>query len=504
MCNLRAKPDGLETHKKFLYGEIGGWLGHPDEADITFICTAVGFECSDKQTVHLTAHQAVLAPLSPLLRNMFKEYNCGHRREMIYISVDMDSEVVKAVLCLIYKGTTYLPPNAVEELKRIVKMLDFQFNGGFERVQMTGASKIPLYPTQVTSKTSLKRPRYQESTMEAKKIKSDENPKVPTTSSAGLSVRANANDRMEIHVSMSLQLKDAPNGTTATCKMPNCGAEVTYEQLAEHFFAHETADSKNELIGPIAFPCVACGLNFKYRRELDSHTKSKHGGGVSNIREKLDLISDSDSSSEDEEEEVLSNVTSSPKPSIICRLCDKNVPSSLHLSPSKHDCMKVVPPVVIKRPSSRQSDWSVDNDTSNYCHICQYTFKTFKAKKVHMKTKHTESVQNMDNETTVAYSPLNQSKPSATNGLGQSFTTTSTSTWKKYGCQICTKRFNEFSKLRTHYTLYHFWDSLSEDFKQLGDKCNICRKKYPTEDHLIQHMGNFHCIIDNFLVEKGL
>ena len=41
MCNLRAKPDGLETHKKFLYGEIGGWLGHPDEADITFICTAV-------------------------------------------------------------------------------------------------------------------------------------------------------------------------------------------------------------------------------------------------------------------------------------------------------------------------------------------------------------------------------------------------------------------------------------------------------------------------------
>ena len=162
--------------------------------------------------------------------------------------------------------------------------------------------------------------------------------------------------------------------------------------------------------------------------------------------------------------------------------------------------MKVVPPVVIKRPSSRQSNWSVDN----YCHICQYTFKTSKAKKVHMKTKHTEPVQTMDNETTVANSPLNQSKPSIANGLGQSFTTTSTSTWKKYGCQICTKRFNEFSKLRTHYTLYHFWDSLSEDFKQLGDKCNICRKKYPTEDHLIQHMGNFHCIIDNFLVKKGL
>ena len=75
---------------------------------------------------------------------------------------------------------------------------------------------------------------------------------------------------------------------------------------------------------------------------------------------------------------------------------------------------------------------------------------------------------------------------------------------KKYACQICTKRFVEFRQLRTHYTLYHFWEDLAEQYREWGDTCNICHKKYPTEDHLLQHMGNFHCKIDQYLVKKGL
>ena len=75
---------------------------------------------------------------------------------------------------------------------------------------------------------------------------------------------------------------------------------------------------------------------------------------------------------------------------------------------------------------------------------------------------------------------------------------------KKYACQICTKRFVEFRQLRTHYTLYHFWEDLAEQYRDWGDTCNICHKKYPTEDHLLQHMGNFHCKIDQYLVKKGL
>lgn len=51
----------------------------------------------------------------------------------------------------------------------------------------------------------------------------------PTTVKASATDRAT--ERMNMHVSLTLQLKDAPSGTTATCKMPNCGAEVIIDNL---------------------------------------------------------------------------------------------------------------------------------------------------------------------------------------------------------------------------------------------------------------------------------
>ena len=38
--------------------------------------------------------------------------------------------------------------------------------------------------------------------------------------------KVSATDRMNMHVAMTLQLKEKPSGATATCKIPNCGAEV--------------------------------------------------------------------------------------------------------------------------------------------------------------------------------------------------------------------------------------------------------------------------------------
>jgi len=114
-----------------------------------------------------------------------------------------------------------------------------------------------------------------------------------------------------------------------------------------------------------------------------------------------------------------------------------------------------------------------------------------------MKMKHSSNIElstSKNNHTSL----LIDSKPLIPGGVN------APNSWKKYGCQICTKRFDDFCKLRTHYTLYHFWDSLSEDFKTMGDECNICMKKFPTDDHLLQHMGNFHCIIDKYLLNKGL
>ena len=56
LLNLRALPNGLESHKGFLKSELDSWLaGGLEEADVTFVCTGVEGEAG--QTVRLAAHQ---------------------------------------------------------------------------------------------------------------------------------------------------------------------------------------------------------------------------------------------------------------------------------------------------------------------------------------------------------------------------------------------------------------------------------------------------------------
>jgi len=477
LLNLRAQPSGLESHRKFLEAEAVSWLGERDQADITFICTS---SSEGAIPVHLTGHQAVLAPLSPLLRDVCTQHSCGHHTQMVHITVQADPQVMKSLLTLVYRGATTLHTTAVEELKNIVKMLNLTFPGGFERVV---GSKVPPpypYPSPTKKQVVVKRPRELSPSIDTKKLRATTDSGTAVMSSkASPPTKASATDRMNMHVSMTLLLKDAPTGSTATCKMPQCGAEVTYEQLSDHFLVHETSDG-NSGDGSLSFPCVACGISFKYRKELDIHTKNKHGGGSTSLRDKLDLLSDSDTS----EEESLEQLPLKEKASVVCQKCRKVLPSSFHMSPSKHDCS-------FKTPSS--SDQVLDPEADNYCKLCNHTFKTTKAKNVHMQMKHSKNKKTPTprNALLEAKSVLGISVPNA-------------STWKKYGCQICTKRFDEFCRLRTHYTLHHFWDSLSEEYKNMGDECIICMKKFPTGDHLVQHMGNFHCVIDKYLVKKGL
>jgi hypothetical protein len=74
----------------------------------------------------------------------------------------------------------------------------------------------------------------------------------------------------------------------------------------------------------------------------------------------------------------------------------------------------------------------------------------------------------------------------------------------KHSCQICTKTYTGFASLRTHYTLYHFWDQLGEEYRSHGEDCVVCCLRFPTHDHLLQHLGNFHCLIDPYLARRGL
>ena len=263
-----------------------------------------------------------------------------------------------------------------------------------------------------------------------------------------------------------MKLSNAEPGKSIPCEIPGCGAQVTYDQLSSHFLNHETSASGSSGASPASLPCVACGLSFKSRGELDTHTKTRHGGATS-LKEKLNLLSDS-SDDEDSFDHVSETASvRSPARSVErrkepqrCDKCDSVFPSVLHLK--AHSCSAAPAVESIK------------------CDTCFKGFKTNKALAVHSKNAHKGGSPALD------------------------FKSEKVSPNKKYQCQICTKRFMEFRQLRTHYTLYHFWDNLAEDYKEWGDTCNICQKRFPTEDHLVQHLGNFHCKIDHYLIKKGL
>ena len=118
LLNLRAMPHGLESHREFLRTEVEAWLtGAAEETDVTFICTGVDTE-ERSQAVRLAAHQvrpniftfhqiffltsgwlqAVLAPVSEVLREMFVLHSCSHVRNMINISIDCDPKVMTKTL----------------------------------------------------------------------------------------------------------------------------------------------------------------------------------------------------------------------------------------------------------------------------------------------------------------------------------------------------------------------------------------------------------------------
>jgi len=468
--NLRPKPNGLETYKQFIKEGVESWLADKHgEADVMFICSSVDSETT--KTVKLAAHQAVLAPVSELLRDLFLLQNCGHTchsRNMVHISLECDPQVLQSVLCLVYNGQTlYTNVNNVKKMQSVVNLLKFKLPGGFKRIQLP-EGQAPSTSTlfQVSGQAPLLKEALKRS---AEKRPMEKRPSSSTPSPSPVAKKPredpspaplSATDRMKCHVSMTLELKDAPPKKSIPCKMPRCGALVNYEQLSSHFLAHETSAGAVSIQGgslPTSFPCVACGVTFQSRRELDTHTKTKHGAGAGSVREKLNLLSDSsDDDSFDRVSETTSVKSAKAKEKPRCSKCDSVFPTILHLK--SHTCNR--------------------NEDGNKCDTCFKSFKTNKALQVHMKSSH---------KGTSLDPKKDKGSPS-----------------KKYPCQICTKSFAEFRMLRTHYTLYHFWDNLEEDYKEWNDVCKICSKKYPTSDHLLQHVGNFHCKIDQYLVKKGL
>ncbi len=368
---------------------------------------------------------------------MFVTQSCSHVRNMVHISLDCDPAVLQSILILIYNGKTYLSTTAVDKMKSIVRMLGLKFPGGFDRNELAKGFKPPASSLFIlTSEAKKPRPGPSSATKRPRERSQGSisggspSPALKKTkSSPPASIKVSATERMNLHISMTMKLSNSDPGKSIPCEIPGCGASVTYDQLSGHFLEHENNATRGPGGSPVSsFPCVACGVTFKSRGELDTHTKTRHGGGATSVKEKLNLLSDS--SDDDDSFDRVSETTSVKSPvrtTVIrrplqrCEKCDSVFPSVLHLK--SHSCSGS--PLV----------------ESIKCDTCFKAFKTNKALAVHSKNAHKAGSGDPD---------IKKEKVSPN---------------KKYQCQICTKRFMEFRQLRTHYTLYHFWDNLAEDYK---------------------------------------
>ena len=146
------------------------------------------------------------------------------------------NKVLQSILCLIYNGKTYLSTTAVEKMKAIVKMLGLKFPGGFERNILAKGSVPPttnLFQVPDTSPSPSVRPRPgPKSKRPLDRSRSpSESPtpkKAKSSSPAPVVTKVSATERMNLHISMTLQLKDAAHGTSIPCKMPGCTAQVRH------------------------------------------------------------------------------------------------------------------------------------------------------------------------------------------------------------------------------------------------------------------------------------
>jgi len=280
--------------------------------------------------------------------------------------------------------------------------------------------------------------------------------------------------QLEAHLALTNALKDALPGAVAKCTMPGCGEKLSWSDLASHFLAHkkeETSEAANR----------NGSLTVRGKSPFGPEIKQANQEVLEKLRKVL-----GDSSSSEEEDEIAESSALVPT---------ARFPSPLSLSSQGGNMTSggsASPPEAAREEEVKCADCGLSLDFAHQRHHCtapqpqaectlctpSVTFKTVKGRTVHMKISH---------------------------GYGAPKTPKLASiSEKKHGCQICTKTYTEFAKLRTHYTLYHFWERLEEDYSGRGEVCNICSVRFPTHDHLLQHLGNFHCLIDPYLVRKGL
>jgi len=482
---------------KFLNKEA---LSHPSTSDLVFIC--------QNQVVY--SQQSLVASYSPFLSKLFSGYGCCAckatectRRDTVYITVETKGATMGRVLNILHTGSADIKNKKhKEEVHQVLDMLVINLHGGLETVICKKKDNtdhpmchyVAWYNPQVFKLTSR--------------------------------VESNETDPVNGQKDMAEQLSQI----SMDCVMQGCKEDVSLSNMTTHFRHHIIQNETDDSTKRSLFSCNSCKKKFPFRRALDDHNKKYH---KTTDLSKVTTNPEPEHQPEPEPEvepEFKPVVEPEPEgdhePVVKRRKIDMNtrVERFSHTDITKdldaeqqpqetpeaiQSCLQfdrlseISDESYLSLPETEQLDISKNNnELEDEDEDREFCFTYFGGSNNHSMSMPGLPKQNQSykekkvnkSQHKAAKKKTKQPNPWTIEKKGD---TTS--------CQICHKKFEKFSKLKTHYTRDHYWFKLNEQYARFDRSCYICMKKFPTTDHLLQHMGNFHaCLtLDEYLKSEG-
>ena len=442
-----------------------------------------------------------MASYSQFLSQLFSGFGCCTckstactRRDTAYVTVDIKGSTIRIILGILHSGTAEIKNKKQEEqVRQALDLLGINLKGELDAVicQKKDITETPSLCHSVAY--------YDPAKFKLKQI-----------------IESNETDPVSGQLNMAEQLSEI----TMDCVMQGCEENVSLQNMTSHFRQHiiqkETSDCDEQTF----FSCIPCKKKFPLRRALDNHNKKYHTTrdpsedtleleseqGPVTKRRKIDMNNFVERFSKvDTTKDSMNSIQPSETTEEVQR--GKEFESLSQISDISDESFLSSPEIEKPNDSNKNSE---DEEELNY-HFDKRGYIKFKS----------DSFFGTDNDTSLSF-PQNQSclsnkekkvlvKSRKKSSINKKTKTKQPNPWTvekksdKTCCQICQEKFETFAKLKTHYTREHYWFKLHEQYARFEKSCYICMKKYPTTDHLLQHMGNFHTALtlDQYLLSEG-
>jgi len=532
---LRPTPGGLQDHHCFLSTQADLSLRSELFSDLVIVTPDGPVSC----------HQSLLAPLSPLLRSLLSSYppfpGLVHT-----VVIPIKILTVKNILQIIYTGMVSVRNRTdMEAVLTGLQVLGIHLPG-LECYQSAGQTYTARGSTQPRSSRALdfSLPRVRKGVPENNNSVRMNNIPLPFSalsvpqSSSSLhrsivqlpsygqvfqDVKPNILSSLlpapplglvDLQTQLASQLLPLAIDESVQCNVAGCRIQVSLQSLVEHFKGHQ----EHQFEG---FKCDECNEGFKHKKALEIHRIRDHDHFIENPLFNEAIANDPERELDDELCDNYTAIEGNPRKSkkssfqsatdnegppplvstvpqtpLLCTLCKVPLPTEWYRHPRRHKCPHATPRSVLITSGGEQTQ----------CSLCSTPVPSTWHKP---PSRHSCPSVTLSSSTPDQDLPAMSTKSQATTSSAKKRSRSASSNVSRkkvsqFSCENCTVTFSSLLSLRTHYTVSHYWDRISAKFSSWGPRCYICLRAFPSSNHLVRHMGNFHSYVDQCLVEDGM